>query len=408
MRIAVLCTATTRHQAGGTEVHAEFIARLAAAKGHTVTCITSAREDGAEQETKDGYTTCYLPGTDHRMSRSQAPAWWRESAKKISELAAKDGLDVIWAENLSGQYYASRFRERVGVPVISIIQGLGVAGEIKSAYGRVDSFGELAYFLTRYAAQIVFYYIPRFRRMVRFSDRLIAISRETLEAVAAEYPSAREKLRLVYNFIDTRRFRPDAELRDRTRAALGIPRDARLLLLCGVAHRQKGFHIGVEAFKRVLGEIPGARLLLVGNGPELPALKKLVSDEKLEASVIFAGNVPNENLPAYYNAADLYLNPTLRQEGLGIVIIEAMACGLPSVVSRIGGTGSTIDDGVSGFFVPAGDAAALGVRAVEVLKNKELARAMSAAAREKALRVFSEKNIDHYLEISREIARDLS
>ena len=184
MRIAVLCTATTRHQAGGTEVHAEFIARLAAAKGHTVTCITSAREDGAEQETKDGYTTCYLPGTDHRMSRSQAPAWWRESAKKISELAAKDGLDVIWAENLSGQYYASRFRERVGVPVISIIQGLGVAGEIKSAYGRVDSFGELAYFLTRYAAQIVFYYIPRFRRMVRFSDRLIAISRETLEAAS--------------------------------------------------------------------------------------------------------------------------------------------------------------------------------------------------------------------------------
>lgn len=408
MRIAVLCTATMRHQAGGTEVHAEFIARLAAAKGHTVTCITSAREDGVEQEAKDGYTTCYLPGTDYRMSRSQAPAWWRESSKKISELAAKDGLDVIWAENLSGQYYAARLREETGIPMISVIQGLGVAGEIKSAYARADSLRELAYFFTRYAAQVIFYYIPRFRRMVRFSDRLIAISRETLEAVAAEYPSSREKLRLVYNFIDTRRFRPDAELRARTRAALGIPQDARLLLMCGVAHRQKGFHVGVEAFKKVLREVPGARLIIVGNGPELPALKQLVSDEKLEASVTLAGNVPNENLPAYYNAADLYLNPTLRQEGLGIVIIEAMACGLPSVVSRIGGTGSTIDDGASGFFVPPGDAAALGARAVDILKNKELARAMSAAAREKALRVFSERNIDQYLEISREIAKDRS
>jgi len=405
MKICLLATATPRHQTGGTEIHAETLARFAAARGHEVYWLTSSRPEGAETEERDGYRLFYLPGTDYRMSRRSAPVWWRESFKKINELRESGGLDVIWAENLTGQYYAAFAQAGDRVPLISIIQGPGIRGEILSNWNRAASAKEFLWFFTRYAAQTLFYFIPWFRRVMRNSDRIVTISDECVSALSREFPGSIDKISKIYDFVDTSVFRPDAGLREAARRSMGIRPDEKALIMAGVAHRQKGFHIGINAFELLRREVPGARLIIAGDGPELGGLKALVSGKGLADAVVFRGRVEHGELPALYNAADLHLNPTLRFEGLALVIPEAMACGLPCVVSRIGGTGSTIEDGRSGFFTRPGDAAGMAEKAAALLKDPALAAAMGRAARERALREFSEKNIDSYIELSAELIK---
>lgn len=404
MRIALVSTSTPLHRQGGTELQAESLARLAAARGHQVFWVTTAHPEGIETEERPGIRIFYLKGTSYIMSRSEAPAWWVASAAKLSRLCGQEKIDVVWAENFAGLSYAAIPRaERK--PVISIVNGLAVRGEIASNFNRVSSLGELAHFLTRYAAQTAFYYIPRFRAMVRDSDLLVGVSRETTAALEREFPASAAKFRTIFNPVDTGTFRPDAELRKSARAQLGFSGGDSVLLLAGVPHKQKGFHVGLRAFSALRAAFPSARLLIVGDGPELPALKAAAAVARLSDRVSFAGARRNSEMPSFYNAADVYLNPTLRLEGLGLVTVEAMACGLPSVVSRIGGTASTITDGISGFFVPPGDAEALAEKASLLLDDKSLASSMGAAARARALSEFSEANIDRYLDLSRELAR---
>jgi glycosyltransferase involved in cell wall biosynthesis len=395
MNICIVSTSTPLHRQGGTELQADSLARLAAARGHRVFWVTTAHPEGIETEERPGIRIYYLKGTSYRMSRAEAPAWWTASAAKLSRLCEEERIDAVWAENFAGLSYAAIPRaERK--PVISIVNGLAVRGEIASNFNRVSSARELFY---------LFYYIPRFRAMVRDSDLLVGVSRETTAALEREFPASAAKFRTIFNPVDTALFRPDAELRKAARAEFGFTGENKVLLMAGILHKQKGLHVGLEAFSRLRQASPSARLLIVGDGPELPALKAAAAEPGLSGAVSFAGARRNGEMPFIYNGADIYLNPTMRMEGLGLVTVEAMACGLPSVVSKIGGTASTITDGISGFFVPPGDAEALAAKAALLLNDSPLAAAMGAAARARAVSEFSGSNIDRYLELSRELAR---
>lgn len=403
MRICILSTATTAHQMGGTEVHAESLAAEAARQGHTVFVLTTAHPDGRRTEQKAGYTVNYLQGTSHRMSRREAPAWWKASAAAASGLCTAQKIDVVWAENFAGLSYAA-LPPAGRRPVISVVQGLAVRGEIASNFSRVSTPGELLYFLTRYAAQTAFYYIPRFRSMVRNSDLLIGVSNETALALAEEFPESAAKTKVIFNPVDTVLFRPDPGLREETRKRLGLTPGNTAILMSGVIHKQKGMHIGLEAFSSLTARFPEAKLLVIGDGPQRRELE--TASAGLAGRVVFCGQKHNPEMPAYYNAADIYLNPTTRLEGLPVVMAEALACGLPCVVSRIGGTGSTIEHGKSGFFVEPGDAEDIRTRLESLLKDAGLRRSLSGAARDKALKDFDlKKNLAEYVSASRGLAK---
>lgn len=400
MRICLLTTSTTVHQYGGTEVQAETLAAEAARQGHTVFILTSAHPTGLDRESKDGYTAVYIPGTHHSMSRRWERRWREASPAAAAALREAEGIDVFWAENFAGLPYAALPRAGRS-PVVSIANGLAIKGEISSAFSAVAGAKDLAYFLTRYAGQALFYYIPWFRAMARDSDLIAAVSRETAAALEAELPDSRGKIAVVYNPVDCGLFRPDAALRERARGELGLDPGQPAVLMSGMIHRQKGMHLGLEAFAALAAEFPSARLILAGDGPERGRLESAAAAAGLAGRVKFCGRVPNSGMPAFYGAADVYLNPTLRGEGLGMVNIEAMACGLPCVTSLSGGTGSTIDDGLSGYFAPRGDAAALAAKLRLLLKDEALRARMGGAGREKALKVFEKSvTVGRYLAAS--------
>lgn len=145
---------------------------------------------------------------------------------------------------------------------------------------------------------------------------------------------------------------------------------------------QKGFPIALAAFSKVLAEVPDAILVVVGEGKDREALGLLTESER--ARVDMRGAVPNEEVPSYLAACELFVSPAVGQESFGIALIEAMAAGLPVVAADIPGYREVVSDGVEGLLVPPRDPEALAAGLVRVLREPELAARLGEAGRERA------------------------
>ena len=390
MNICILTKSTLAHQMGGMEVHSQALGELAVNRGHSVTVITTRHPEGLEYEEKNGIFFYYLSKT--RIAR-YSKSWWKESRKKILQLHETNKFDVIWAESFSGYYYTWKTKSVINVPIISIIQGGGIIDHIKSEWGSLSSWKEFFNFVVKYLPESIFLYLPLFWKTLKYSDAIVAVSKETAEVIQREFNVERQKVYIVHNSVDTNMFKPDENRRKVIRERYAIKNGTKIILMAGVVHKQKGMHLGIEAFAQIKKRFTDVKMLIVGSGPQLESLKKLAKDLDIAEDIYFCGLIPNKETPYYYNTSDLYLNPTLRVEGLAIATVEAMACGLPAVISRIGGTDSTIEDGKSGFFVEPENVESLVEKSNEILNNPELAKEMGEKAREKAVREFSQEKM---------------
>jgi len=198
-----------------------------------------------------------------------------------------------------------------------------------------------------------------FPMVLRAADRILVTSVDYAESsnfLAARMPSLDDKITVLPAGVDPDRFHP----RDRTaaRAALGLPADARLVFFLSrldKTHYFKGLHILVRALRAT----PEVTLVVGGEG-NLRARYERHAAKHLGDRAIFVGDVAEDDLPAYYAAADVTVLPSIdRTEAFGLVLLESMACGTPVVASRLRGVRTLVEDGVSGFLIDPGDEAGL-------------------------------------------------
>jgi len=185
--------------------------------------------------------------------------------------------------------------------------------------------------------------------------------------------------------VDVDRFTPHADgTAVRERYGLG---DAPVVVCVSRLVLRKGQDTLVDGWSQVLARHPRARLLLVGGGPLERSLRRQVADRGLAGSVVLTGGVPAEELPAHYAAGDVFAMPCrtrrggLDVEGLGMVFLEAAACGRPVVAGTSGGAPETVTDGVTGHVVDPRSPAAVATVLADLLDDPERARAMGAAGR---------------------------
>ncbi len=186
--------------------------------------------------------------------------------------------------------------------------------------------------------------------------------------------------------VDTAAFTPDAP-GDAVRRRHGLARDQPLVLCLGRMVARKGHDVLVEAWPQVRRRVPGAHLLLAGNGPLADRLRRRVATLGLQRDVTFAGSVAWTDLPAYHAAADVFAMPCrtrlagLDVEGLGIVYLEAQACGVPVVAGRSGGAPEALVDGATGTVVDGTSSAAVAAAVVALLADPGRRAVMGAAGR---------------------------
>jgi phosphatidylinositol alpha-1,6-mannosyltransferase len=171
------------------------------------------------------------------------------------------------------------------------------------------------------------------------------------------------------------------------RARLGLT-DRPVIVCVSRLVQRKGQDVLIRALPLVRKEIPDAALLVVGGGPAQAKLRQLVTSYGLERDVVLTGSVPWAELPAYYDAGDVFAMPCrdrlrgLEVEGLGIVFLEASATGLPVVAGRSGGSPDAVLDGETGWVVDGTDVEEVAGRLVELLADPVGARGMGEAGRQ--------------------------
>jgi len=164
-----------------------------------------------------------------------------------------------------------------------------------------------------------------------------------------------------------------------------ISNDSKIVLFVGQmnkGHEHKGIYYLIKAFRKVKEEIKNAYLVLVGSGDLIPEYKRLCEIYNIDKNVIFTGFIDDYILIEYYRSSDVVVLPsTTAQEGFGMVLIEANACGKPVIGSKIGGIKYVIEDGKTGLLVPPKDKNALADAIIYMLENENLARRMGRNGR---------------------------
>ena len=214
---------------------------------------------------------------------------------------------------------------------------------------------------------------------------ILGLSPHTSGRIAGRWPTLAHKLRTVVYPADTDRFQPGA----------GPARPPYLLFTARIRDPRKNVNLLLRAFARVRAEFPQIRLVIAGDDP-LPATEKLAADLRLGEAITFAGRVPVSAFVELYQRAALFVFPSL-QEGLGISVLDAMACGVPVISTRCGGPEGLIEDGVTGVLAPNNDEDAMARGIADLLRQPERMRAMGAAARERTVQQFSRPRVEAQL-----------
>ena len=185
--------------------------------------------------------------------------------------------------------------------------------------------------------------------------------------------------------IDTDHFVPtDASL---LRRSLGLE-DKKVIVSVGRLVHRKGQDYLIQSMPLILHQVPNAHLLLVGQGPYLEHLQKLVKEQGLESSVTFIGRVDYKELPQYLCVGDIFAMPSrsrlkgLEVEGLGIVYLEASSCGLPVLAGNSGGAPDAVKQSETGLVVNGADEKQIASAAIELLNNSDSSKKMGLAGRQ--------------------------
>ena len=223
-------------------------------------------------------------------------------------------------------------------------------------------------------------YLGITRFAIEQSDAVTAISHYLQKKTLLEF-EVQTPIEMIYNFVNCDRYNrlPNPQYRQRF-----APDGEKVLVHLSNFRPVKRVTDVVEIFARVREKVP-AKLLLVGDGPDRAAAELLAHKKGIHPHTYFLGK--QENVEEMLNLADVLLLPS-EMESFGLAALEAMACEVPPIASRVGGVPELITHGVDGFLAEVGDVASMANYAIGLLENPSLHAELSQAARQTAMKRF--------------------
>ncbi|WBC26985.1 N-acetyl-alpha-D-glucosaminyl L-malate synthase BshA [Bacillus subtilis] len=359
LKIGITCYPSV----GGSGIIATELGKQLAEKGHEIHFITSSIPFRLNT---------YHPNIHfHEVEVNQYavfkyPPYDLTLASKIAEVAERENLDIIHAHyalpHAVCAYLAKQMLKR-NIGIVTTLHGTDIT---------------------------VLGYDPSLKDLIRFaiesSDRVTAVS----SALAAEtyyLIKPEKKIETIYNFIDERVYlkKNTAAIKEKH----GILPNEKVVIHVSNFRKVKRVQDVIRVFRNIAGKTK-AKLLLVGDGPEKSTACELIRKYGLEDQVLMLGN--QDRVEELYSISDLKLLLS-EKESFGLVLLEAMACGVPCIGTNIGGIPEVIKNNVSGFVVDVGDVAAATARAMSILEDEQLSNRFTKAAIEMLENEFSSKKI---------------
>lgn len=359
MKIGIICYPTH----GGSGVVASELALGLAQRDHQVHIVS--------------YATPFRLGSFHQnvfIHEVEAtsyplfkyPPYALSLATKLVDVSKEYGLDLLHAHyavpHAASAYLAKQILGSQKVKTITTLHGTDI---------------------TLVGLDSSFYQVIKFN--IEQSDGVTAVS-EYLQKRTVEEFAIRREIRVIHNFVDTRRY--DRDSNDCTREHFA-PQGEKILMHASNFRPVKRVTDVVRIFARIREQIP-VKLLLVGEGPERLFVQQLVKELKLSQDVSFLGE--QDDIGQLLSCTDLFLLPS-EQESFGLVALEAMSCGVPVIGTSIGGLPEVVVDGETGFLLPVGDVSGMAKKALELLSQAERYAAFQKKARERVASSFDSQLI---------------
>lgn len=228
------------------------------------------------------------------------------------------------------------------------------------------------------------------KSVLKDADRVIVVSKKTMEYVL-KLGADKSKTSVIYNGVDIDRFHPANK--GESRKKLGLPKNRKIILSVRRLVYKNGLDTLIESASRVAQNHPDTLFIVAGKGPSRKLIQDRIKELGIEDNIKLTGFVPGRLLPVYYDAADYFVLPSASGEGLPLVLLEAMACGLPVVATTVGGTPEIIKHMKNGVLVPPRNPEAM-AETISKLLSERLGPAIGEEARKNVEENFSwEKNL---------------
>jgi glycosyltransferase involved in cell wall biosynthesis len=285
---------------GGLEIHAHEMSKMQANLGHEVTVFTSNTNNLPEEEFKYGYRIIRYSRIIKIFGNSIS------SALFIKLIKNRYNYDIIHA-------HSHLF---LSTNICALMRLIGSSPLIISNHGLISASAPV-WFNKIYLKTIGKWTLNRADKIICYTEG----ERENIEKLGVDH----KKISVIHNGVDTTLFTPKFS---------DNPKKRNQIVWVGRHVPGKGVEYLIEAFSQVLKKIPGAHLVLVGDGPEKIAIEEKIRKMHLQSSVTLIDYLDNTTLPKIYSQSDVFALPSL-MEGVPRTLLEAMACGVPVVTTNL-------------------------------------------------------------------------
>ncbi|WP_096200911.1 N-acetyl-alpha-D-glucosaminyl L-malate synthase BshA [Bacillus sp. FJAT-45350] len=362
-KIGISCYPTV----GGSGVIATELGKLLAERGHEIHFISSSVPFRLDKV----YPNIYYHEVEvNQYSVFQYPPYDLTLASKMAEIAKRQNLDLLHVHYaVPHAICAYLAKQMVGdhLKIVTTLHGTDIT---------------------------VLGYDPSLSELIRFaieqSDAVTAVSDDLGKETHSLLDTTKE-IETIYNFIDERvYFKKEST---GLKKDYGIQENEKVIVHISNFRPVKRVSDIVKSFAKIQEQIP-AKLLLIGDGPELTVACRLVKEYGIEERVLFLGN--QKRVAEILSISDLMLLLS-EKESFGLVALEAMACGVPVIGTNIGGIPEVVLNHKTGFTCEVGDIDSIAKRAIELLSNSSLHKEMSEKSLQQVQEKFhSDKIVQHY------------
>ncbi|TSB46938.1 N-acetyl-alpha-D-glucosaminyl L-malate synthase BshA [Alkalicoccobacillus porphyridii] len=358
-RIGISCYPTV----GGSGVVATELGKQLAERGHEVHFITSSVPFRLERMFPNVY---YHEVEVNQYAVFQHPPYDLTLASKMAEVIDREQLDILHVHYAVPHAICAILAKQMAsypVKIVTTLHGtdITILGVDRSLQ-------------------------PLIRFGIEASDAVTAVSDDLIRQTHKLVQTTKD-ITTVYNFIDERQYHPVNSLH--LKQEYGILDDEAVFIHISNFRPVKRIGDVISSFEIITSRIK-AKLLLIGDGQDLPAAREMIREKNLEDSVLVLGS--QKHLAELLSISDIMLLLS-EKESFGLVALEAMACGVPVIGTNIGGIPEVIIDGESGYLCKVGDVEAVASRAVELINNRSLHQQFKEAARSRVLEQFHSNSI---------------
>lgn len=375
MKIAIVTPVFPPYRGGiGSAAYRE--ARDLASRGHTVTVYTPKRK-AFVAATADGFSLYYLrPFLKYGNAAFLPQLFWKLKNFDVVHLHYPffGGAEVAWRCKL--KFKILNLKSKLIITYHHDVVGKGWIGK----------------FFKWHTKNLM-------PKILEAADKIIVSSfdyakNSNIKSIFEKYP---EKFVEVPFGVDTKKFQP-ATKDDQLFKKYSLTMDNKIVLFVGGLDKAHYFK-GLETLINSKVQISNSKLLIVGDGELKSHYEKMAADLKIQDQVIFTSAIEINELPKYYNLADVLVLPSVdKSEAFGIVLIEAMSCGKPVIASNLPGVRSVVNNGENGFLVEPKNVDQLAEKISYILNNPDIAKQFGEYGRRKVLEKYDMQNVGKKLE----------